>query len=93
MITLAHLGGGRLWSGERAGQSRLHVRHLIERRACSWQRAETGKQSRIVVGPGKNDKADLWLEGNLAGILTLAAGKKTPARPEDEGCCYRRAQR
>ena len=39
---------------------------------------------RIVVGPGENDKADLWLEGDLAGILTLAAGKKTPAHPEDE---------
>ena len=39
---------------------------------------------RIVVEPGKNDRADLWLEGDLAGILTLAAGKKTPARPEDE---------
>ena len=39
---------------------------------------------RIVVGPGENDRADLWLEGDLAGILTLAAGKKTPARPEDE---------
>ena len=38
----------------------------------------------IVVGPGKNDRAKLWLEGDLAGILTLAAGKKTPAHPEDE---------
>ena len=26
----------------------------------------------------------LWLEGDLAGILTLAAGRKTPADPEDE---------
>ena len=39
---------------------------------------------RIVVGPGDNDKADLWLEGDLAGILTLTSGKKTPAYPEDE---------
>ena len=39
---------------------------------------------RIVIGPGENDEADLWLEGDLAGILTLAAGKKTPAHPEDE---------
>ena len=36
---------------------------------------------RIVVGLGENDKADLWLEGALAGILTLAAGKKKPAHP------------
>ena len=39
---------------------------------------------RIVVGRSGDDKADLWLEGDLAGILTLAAGKKTPAHPEDE---------
>ena len=39
---------------------------------------------RIVVAPGEENKADLWLEGDLAGILTLAAGKKTPAHPEDE---------
>ena len=38
---------------------------------------------RIVVSPGKNGKADLWLEGDLAGILTLAAGKQTPADPGD----------
>ena len=43
-----------------------------------------GNRRRIVVGPGENDKADLWLEGDLAGILALATGKKTPARPEDE---------
>lgn len=39
---------------------------------------------RIVVGPGEDDEADLWLEGDLAGILTLASGKKTPVHPEDE---------
>tara|TARA_R110000787_G_scaffold88103_5_gene187254 strand:+ start:62 stop:1804 length:1743 start_codon:yes stop_codon:yes gene_type:complete len=39
---------------------------------------------RIVVSPGKGDEADLWLEGDLAGILTLAAGRRTPAHPEDE---------
>ena len=36
------------------------------------------------MSPGGGKKADLWLEGDLAGILTLAAGKKTPAHPEDE---------
>lgn len=39
---------------------------------------------RIVVAPGEDDEADLWLEGDRAGILTLAAGKKTPAHPVDE---------
>ncbi|MAN64405.1 MAG: hypothetical protein CMI60_20930 [Parvibaculum sp.] len=39
---------------------------------------------RIVVSPGEDDKANLWLEGDLAGILTLAAGRKTPAHPDDE---------
>ena len=39
---------------------------------------------RIIVSAGEDGKADLWLEGDLAGILTLAAGKKTPAHPEDE---------
>ena len=39
---------------------------------------------RIVVSPGADGGADLWLEGDLAGILTLAAGRKTPADPEDE---------
>ncbi len=39
---------------------------------------------RIIVSPSQDDKVDLWLEGDLAGILTLAAGKKTPAHPEDE---------
>ena len=38
---------------------------------------------RIVVSPGEDGRADLWLEGDLAGILSLAAGKKTPANPED----------
>ena len=39
---------------------------------------------RIVVSPGVDGGADLWLEGDLAGILTLASGRKTPADPEDE---------
>lgn len=38
---------------------------------------------RIVVSPATGGGADLWLEGDLAGILTLAAGRKTPADPED----------
>ena len=38
---------------------------------------------RIFVSPGEGDRVDLWLEGNLAGILTLAAGKQTPADPVD----------
>lgn len=44
-------------------------------------RALVGK---IIISPGEAKNADLWLEGDLAGILTLAAGKKTPAHPEDE---------
>ena len=39
---------------------------------------------RIVVAPGEENEADLWLEGDLAGILTLAAGKKTAVHPNDE---------
>jgi len=39
---------------------------------------------RIVVSAGENDVADLWLEGDLAGILTLAAGNRTPANTEGE---------
>ena len=44
-------------------------------------RAFVGK---VIVSPGEGDKADLWLVGDLAGILTLAAGKKTPAQLGDE---------
>ena len=40
---------------------------------------------RIVVAPGQENKADLWLEGDLASILTLAAGKKI--RPES--ACFK----
>jgi len=39
---------------------------------------------RIIVSSGADGGADLWLEGNLAGILSLAAGKKTSADPEDK---------
>ena len=39
---------------------------------------------RIIVSPGKDGHADLCLEGDLAGILTLAAGAKTPAHADDE---------
>ena len=39
---------------------------------------------RIVVWPGVDGSTDLRLEGDLAGILTLASGRKTPADPGDE---------
>ena len=39
---------------------------------------------KIVVSPRVTEGAELFLEGDLAGILTLAAGKKTPAHPDDE---------
>ena len=39
---------------------------------------------RIVISSETGEKVDVWLEGDLAGILALAAGKKTPANPEDE---------
>ena len=42
---------------------------------------------RIVVTPGEDGKADLWLEGDLAGILTLVAGKKTPPIQTTSRCC------
>ena len=39
---------------------------------------------RIVVSPrNEGDTVDLHLEGELAGVLALAAGKKTPATSED----------
>ena len=38
---------------------------------------------RIIVSPGADGGVDLWLEGGLAGILTLASGRKTPAGPGD----------
>ncbi|MEM8551802.1 MAG: hypothetical protein AAGF45_05430, partial [Pseudomonadota bacterium] len=39
---------------------------------------------RIVDAPSEGTKADLWLQGDLAGIVTLATGKNTPGHPEDE---------
>ena len=38
---------------------------------------------RIVVSPAADGGAALWLEGDLAGILSLASGTKTPARLGD----------
>ena len=38
----------------------------------------------IVVSSGEGDIAELWLEGDLAGILTLAAGRKTPTNTEEK---------
>ena len=37
------------------------------------------RRGSIVVSPGTHGGADLWLEDSLAGILTLCAGRKTPA--------------
>ena len=41
---------------------------------------------RIVIAPGTGEDGSvaLRLKGDLGGILTLAAGKKTPAHREDE---------
>ena len=38
---------------------------------------------RIVVSPAVGNRAELWLEGDLAAILSLAAGRKVPASAED----------
>jgi hypothetical protein len=38
----------------------------------------------IVASPGADGKVDLWQEGDLSGIFSLASGKKKPAHPEDE---------
>lgn len=38
----------------------------------------------IVVSSGEGDIAELWLEGDLAGILTLAASRKTPTNTEEK---------
>jgi hypothetical protein len=38
---------------------------------------------RIVVSPAVGDHAELCLEGDLAAILSLAAGRKIPAGAED----------
>ncbi len=38
----------------------------------------------IIVSPGENGEPELLLKGDLAGILSLAAGRKTPAHPQDE---------
>ncbi len=50
-------------------------------RASEDIRSLVGK---IVVSPRDTERAELFLEGDLAGILTLAAGKKTPAHQDDE---------
>lgn len=39
---------------------------------------------KIVVSQRDTELAELILEGDPAGILTLAAGKKTPAHLDDE---------
>ena len=38
---------------------------------------------RIVISPVVGDRAELWLEGDLAAILSLAAGRKIPTNAED----------
>ena len=38
---------------------------------------------RIIVSPAFADRAELWLEGDLAAILSLAAGRKIPASAEN----------
>ncbi|WP_299410422.1 recombinase family protein [uncultured Roseobacter sp.] len=72
-----------------AEEYRKQVDELFEALADDTTRLEASDDirslvGRIVVSPGKDDAVDLWLEGDLAGILTLAAGKKVPAHPEDE---------
>ena len=68
---------------------RKRIDGLFEALADEQTRLEAGDDIRALVGkvivsPGEGDKADLWLVGDLAGILTLAAGKKTPAQLGDE---------
>lgn len=66
-------------------------------------RLEAAEDTRSLVGgifvdPGTDRAGDLGLEGDLAGILTLAANRKTPTDPEDgrvlptmvAGACNRR---
>ena len=71
-----------------AEEYRKRIDGLFEALDDEQTRLEAGDDiralvGRIVVSPGADGNVDLWLEGDLAGILTLAAGKKTPADPED----------
>ncbi len=71
-----------------AQEYRKRIDGLFEALGDERTRLEAGDDiralvGRIVVAPGADGRADLWLEGDLAGILSLAAGKKTPANPED----------
>ncbi|EIM76955.1 bacteriophage replication gene A protein (GPA) [Nitratireductor aquibiodomus RA22] len=43
----------------------------------------------IVASPGADGKVDLWQEGDLSGILSLASGKKSPLIQRMNGCFYR----
>ena len=75
--------------GKRTYEYRKRIDGLFEALTDEQTRLEASDDIRALVGkvtvsPREGDKADLWLEGDLAGILTLAAGKKTPAQPGDE---------
>jgi hypothetical protein len=37
-----------------------------------------------IDSEGENGEPEVLLRGDLAGILSLAAGRKTPVRPQDE---------
>ena len=74
-----------------AEEYRKRLDGLFEALADERTRLETTDDIRALVGrivvapePGGDGRAQLRLEGDLGGILTLAAGKKTPARPQDE---------
>lgn len=73
----------------KAHKYRRRIDGLFEALKDERTRLEAGDDIRalvgkIVVSPGTERKVDLWLEGDLAGILSLAAGKKKPAHPADE---------
>ncbi len=66
-----------------AREYRKRIDGLFEALKDEQTRLESGDDIRALVGrivasPGQDDKANLWLEGDLAGIVTLAAGKKHP---------------
>ena len=70
---------------------RKRIGGLLEALADERTRLETNDDiraliGRIVVAPGTGEDGSvaLRLEGDLGGILTLAAGRKTPAHREDE---------
>ena len=72
-----------------AEEYRNRIDSLFEALDDEQTRLEAGDDIRALVGriavsPGKDGNVELWLEGDLAGILTLAAGRKTPADPGDE---------